>query len=106
MSQSQLQEAEKQNRGLRLELEKMKGELKARSLEGEVPLEPVLGTKMNRIDQVTPKFVLFSGSTDRFQAPGTPNSLPLLPKLERKSGLLPNDNGEKVGGRYFCTCAH
>lgn len=42
MSQSQWQEAEKQSRTLQLELEKVKGELKARSLEGEVSAVGIL----------------------------------------------------------------
>uniref|UniRef100_A0A670JVM5 non-specific serine/threonine protein kinase n=1 Tax=Podarcis muralis TaxID=64176 RepID=A0A670JVM5_PODMU len=43
VSQSQLQEAEKQNRALRLELEKAKGELKGRSQEGELQAGSLLG---------------------------------------------------------------
>ncbi|KAJ6656916.1 hypothetical protein lerEdw1_002917 [Lerista edwardsae] len=51
----QLQEAEKQNRGLRLELEKVKGELKTRSLEGnkhQGPLIPFLSFRSANKDAI------------------------------------------------------
>ncbi|XP_054846655.1 serine/threonine-protein kinase MRCK gamma isoform X2 [Eublepharis macularius] len=61
-AERQLQEAEKQNRVLRLELEKVKGELKARSLEGikhQGPLIPFLSFRSSNKDSIA-----FGGSPD------------------------------------------
>ncbi|XP_063172780.1 serine/threonine-protein kinase MRCK gamma [Candoia aspera] len=76
----QLQEAEKQNRALRLELEKMKGELKARSLEGiksQTPLIPFFFRSSSK------DAIVFGNSPDTQEARKTSEEAQLHPEGRR-----------------------
>ncbi|XP_063002367.1 serine/threonine-protein kinase MRCK gamma [Elgaria multicarinata webbii] len=77
----QLQEAEKQNRALRLEMEKVKAELKARSLEGvkhQGPLIPFLSFRSSNKDAIA-----FGGPPDPQEAQRTTEDAQLHPEGRR-----------------------
>ncbi|XP_025028349.1 serine/threonine-protein kinase MRCK gamma, partial [Python bivittatus] len=76
----QLQEAEKQNRALRLELEKMKGELKARSLEAiksQTPLIPFFFRSSSK------DAIVFGNSPDPQEVRRAPEEAQLHPEGRR-----------------------
>ncbi|KAM6435358.1 serine/threonine-protein kinase MRCK gamma [Liasis olivaceus] len=76
----QLQEAEKQNRALRLELEKMKGELKARSLEAiksQTPLIPFFFRSSSK------DAIVFGNSPDTQEVRRVPEEAQLHPEGRR-----------------------
>ncbi|XP_060106222.1 serine/threonine-protein kinase MRCK gamma [Heteronotia binoei] len=80
-AERQLQEAEKQNRGLRLELEKLKGELKTRSLEGtkhQGPLIPFLSFRSANKDAIA-----FGGPPETQEAQKPPEEEQLHPEGRR-----------------------
>ncbi|XP_044304290.1 serine/threonine-protein kinase MRCK gamma [Varanus komodoensis] len=90
----QLQEAEKQNRMLRVELEKVKGELKARSLEGvkhQGPLIPFLSFRSTSKDTIA-----FGGSSDPQEARRTTGEAQLHPEGRRSLRASPKSHSFKI----------
>ncbi|XP_015266277.1 PREDICTED: serine/threonine-protein kinase MRCK gamma [Gekko japonicus] len=111
-AERQLQEAEKQNRGLRLELEKLKGEMKAQSLEGikhQGPLIPFLSFRSANKDAIA-----FGGSpeTQETQKPTEDEQLhsegrrslrSSVPPAQRVVATTDNSNSLKPKSHSFKT---
>ncbi|KAL8183909.1 UNVERIFIED_CONTAM: hypothetical protein K2H54_001008 [Gekko kuhli] len=111
-AERQLQEAEKQNRGLRLELEKLKGELKARSLEGikhQGPLIPFLSFRSANKDAIA-----FGGSPETQETQKPPEEEQLhsegrrslrsnVPPAQRVVATTDNSNSLKPKSHSFKT---